>query len=233
MPEGEYQAKPDCPVCKGAGFVHPRLTSGDPDYSRVIPCPGKDCKAASIHEFRQGEVFIRRQGVTSPQQTFDNFKMVPGVKLAFKYARELAEGLSKFVWLLIYGECGNGKTHLLNAIALISIERRVDTKMISAADLLSLLRAGIADHTIDETMQGLKDIPLLLIDDLGVEYGSDWEMGKLDELLTYRYAYAKATVITTNLDITQLPPRIRSRFEDQIISRAVHNAAPDFRASRQ
>jgi len=31
-------ADPDCPICKGAGFIHPRKTSGKPDFSRVIPC---------------------------------------------------------------------------------------------------------------------------------------------------------------------------------------------------
>ena len=28
----------DCSVCQGAGFVHPLLPTGKPDFSRVIPC---------------------------------------------------------------------------------------------------------------------------------------------------------------------------------------------------
>src|SRR5450759_1429430 len=28
----------NCPICKGGGFVHPRLPSGKPDYSRVVSC---------------------------------------------------------------------------------------------------------------------------------------------------------------------------------------------------
>ncbi len=28
----------NCPICKGGGFVHPRLSSGKPDYSRVVNC---------------------------------------------------------------------------------------------------------------------------------------------------------------------------------------------------
>src|SRR4030042_38860 len=27
-----------CPICKGAGFIHPLSTSGQPDFSRVVPC---------------------------------------------------------------------------------------------------------------------------------------------------------------------------------------------------
>src|SRR4030042_2568713 len=27
-----------CPICEGAGFVHPLSASGRPDFSRVVPC---------------------------------------------------------------------------------------------------------------------------------------------------------------------------------------------------
>ena len=28
----------DCPICRGAGFVHPVLDSGEADFSRVVAC---------------------------------------------------------------------------------------------------------------------------------------------------------------------------------------------------
>jgi len=28
----------DCPICKGARFVHPLLPDGGPDYSRLVAC---------------------------------------------------------------------------------------------------------------------------------------------------------------------------------------------------
>jgi len=33
--KGKQEADPDslCPACKGAGFVHPSLASGEPDFS--------------------------------------------------------------------------------------------------------------------------------------------------------------------------------------------------------
>src|ERR1035437_1607199 len=40
----------NCPVCKGGGFVHPRLPSGKPDYSRAVSCHCIKAAQARAHE---------------------------------------------------------------------------------------------------------------------------------------------------------------------------------------
>lgn len=101
--------------------------------------------------------------------------------------------------------------------------------MILAADLFSLLREAIRDNRTDEMLRKLKGIFFLAIDDYGVEYGSEWEMAKFDELMTSRFAAAKPTVIVTNRDVSELSERLRSRFTDRLMAQAVHNSAPDYR----
>ena len=66
----------------------------------------------------------------------------------------------------------------------------------------------------------------------GVEYGSDWEMAKFDELMTSRFATAKPTILITNKELTELPERIQSRFKDKVMARAIHNSASDYRQRR-
>jgi hypothetical protein len=41
-------------VCKGGGFVHPRLLSGQPDYSRVVACR---CVKAAREKEQEGRLF--------------------------------------------------------------------------------------------------------------------------------------------------------------------------------
>lgn len=217
-----------CSVCKGAGFVHP-LREGSTNYSRVIPCPAPNCLLESIRAYKRGEPFARIQGVTEPRQTFDTFEPIPGTENALKYAKALAQGGSEFIWLLIYGGVGNGKTHLCNAIANQALSRGIDAHIASVADLFSQLRSSMDDHATDKLMQELKQTFLLILDDLGVEYGTDWEKSKFDELMTSRFANARPTVLTTNKDITDLPLRIRSRFEDKRLSRIAYNSAADYR----
>jgi len=225
---GPVVANPDCPVCKGAGVVHPRNLDGTPDYSRTIPCPEPGCLGDSTRDYKGGESFARQSGVQTPSQTFDNFKMVKGVEKAFRYASELANGEAKFVWLLIYGGVGNGKTHLCNAIARESVKRG-GMMMVNSADMFAQIKSAINDNTSEEVTRKFKNVLMLIIDDWGVEYGSEWEKEKFDEIMTSRYATAKPTVVTTNKDIQDLPERIKSRFQDKRISRTAFNAAGDFR----
>ena len=145
----------------------------------------------------------------------------------------MALGSASFIWLLIYGQTGNGKTHLCNAIVREVRDRGLDVRMILAADLFSLLREAMSNHQTDTLLRKFKDIFFLAIDDYGVEYGSDWELAKFDELMTSRFATAKPTVLITNKELTELPGRIQSRFKDKVMARAVHNSASDFRSVRK
>ncbi len=228
-----YQPNRDCFLCNGYGYVHPTGDSERVRYDKSIPCPGSGCLLEAIRAYKGGSPFAKAHGVTAPEQTFDTFKPVRGTASALKFAKQLAEGDSSFVWLLIYGGVGNGKTHLCNAVAKTCLERGLDVRMTSAADMFSGIRLGIEQHKAEQVIKDFKDMFVLVIDDLGVEYGTDWEAAKFDEIMTSRYATAKPTVVTTNNDISQMPPRIRSRFEDRKQSRISQNTGADYRKERR
>lgn len=200
--------------------MHPEY-GGQAAFDKVIPCPASGCLLDSI---RGKQVFL---------QTFENFNPLPGTEKAFKAARALAYGEAKFIWLLIYGRPGCGKTHISNAIITVVRGRGLDVKMILAADLFSMLRTAMETHQTDNLLRRFKDIFFLAIDDYGVEYGSDWESAKFDELMTSRYATGKPTVLITNKELSDLPPRIQSRFQEAAIARAVLNSAPDYRVANR
>ena len=217
-----YHPNPNCPACKGAGFVHPRRGE-QIVHAEEIPCSAPGCLQENIRRSITGETVT---------QTFDTFAPVPGTEKALKAARALASGKAEFIWLLIYGRPGNGKTHICNAIVRAVRDRDVDVRTVLAADLFSLLREAIKDNKADQMLRRFKDIQFLAIDDYGVEYGSDWEQAKMDELITSRYMNALPTVLITNKDLSELPERLRSRFNDKVVSRIIHNTAPDYRTRR-
>jgi len=215
-----FRPKKDCEACAGAGFLY--IQSGT--KSRLVPCRAAGCLADSVKQSLRGE---------APYQTFDNFKHVRGTEQSLRNARELASGKGEFKWLLIYGSTGNGKTHLCNAITNEMRDRGIDVRLILAGDLFSMLREGIKDNRTEDLLRRLKEVQFLAVDDYGVEYSSDWELAKFDEIMTARYAAGRETVVITNKDISDLPPRIRSRFEDGRMSRFCHNDAPDYRQTRK
>lgn len=228
-----YKPLFNCPECKGAGFVHPHKPDGSVSYSLFIPCNHPGCYVDNFRAYLRGEM-VQQSGVTNLQQTFENFdKNVPGVKKACIAAEKMAEGLGDFIWLIIYGGVGNGKTHLLKAIASRVIDRGISIKMIMMAELLSELRMAIDTKQTDYKMKELKEVPYLLIDELGLEYGTDWEKEKIEELLASRWNNGRFTVVATNRDIEELPPRLKSRFQDRHLSRWVRNEAEDYRLKRR
>jgi len=232
--EKEWEGVPykplfNCPQCKGGGFVYPRNPDGSGDYKRVTPCNHPGCLGDNTRTYHRGEM-VQQSGVVGLTQTFETFNAeVPGVRKAYKAAWKIAEGEGDFIWLILYGGVGNGKTHLLNAIANRVMERGTSVKLIMMAELLADLRMAIEDKQADFKMKVLKEVPYLLIDELGLEYGTEWEKEKIEELLAARWNNGRFTVVATNRDIEELPPRLKSRFRDRHLSKCVLNEAGDYR----
>jgi DNA replication protein DnaC len=74
---------------------------------------------------------------------------------------------------------------------------------------------------------------LLILDDLGAENPSPWAKEKLFQLLNQRYTHGMPTVITTNVDLEQFDPRVRSRLLDQTLTHHIQITAPDYRTPGQ
>jgi DNA replication protein DnaC len=219
--EEETRASPDCPICKGAGIVHPRLPSGEPDYSRVVPCR---CTKGELDSDRR----IRLQQYSNlgslTHFTFDN--MEPQGKSgnprsqaqfshAYQAAREFAaepEG-----WLVLSGPSGSGKTHLAAAIVNERISRGYPAFYITAPDLLDHLRASFSPDSevpYDEFFDQVRNAPLLVLDDLGAQASTPWAKEKLDQLLTSRFNSELPTVIVTIAPVEQLAERLYTRLTD-------------------
>lgn len=215
-------------MCNGLGWVHPLDSLGNISYANVNHCTENGCMADSYRAYRNGTPFIRSRGVIQ-NRTFDDFVKRKGTEEAFKHSKALANGDAPFIWLLIYGGTGNGKTHLCYAITQRLLERGVEAEMIASAELFSKIRQGIESHTSDEAMQHYKDVYALILDDWGVGYGTDFERARFDEIMASRYENYRVTVLTTNKDITEIPERVASRFQDKARAKVCWNKADDYR----
>lgn len=213
--------------------MHPLGQNGKPDYSQSIPCEHLGCYRDQAIAHKTG-IMVENSGVIERKQSFDNFDIsVLGTKKAYEAAERIAEEKCKFNWVIIYGGVGNGKTHLLNAIANRVMGRGEPVRLVMMAELLADLRMAIETHQVDFKMKELKEIPYLLIDEYGLEFDSAWESEKIEELLAARWNRGLRTVVVTNKDIGELPPRLKSRFLDRNLSRAVLNEAGDYRQTRR
>lgn len=135
-------------------------------------------------------------------------------------------------WLVLQGGYGCGKTHLAAAIAnaQASLQRRA--MFVPVPDLLDHLRSTYAPDsrvTYDQLFEAVRTTPLLILDDLGTQTTTAWAEEKLYQLFNYRYNARLPTVVTTNLALDDLDPRVASRLSDRALSQIVEITAPDFR----
>ncbi len=210
-----------------------------PDFGRLVPCR---CRRAQLAEERR-ESLRQLSNLTGllAQKTFANF--VPdgfgltvnqreNLRRAFELAREFAENPDG--WLALIGGYGCGKTHLAAALANRCIEKGQVALLVFVPDLLDHLRATFGPDSVtsyDQRFEEVRNTPLLILDDLGVQNTTPWAAEKLHQIFNHRYNAQLPTVITTNRRLEELDPRLRSRLSDPELCRSYVILAPDFRAS--
>ncbi len=125
-------------------------------------------------------------------------------------------------WLVLGGPSGCGKTHLGAAIVNERINQHCPAFHISVPDLLDRLRKSFsADSEVpyDEFFEQVRNTPLLVLDDLGVQSGTAWAREKLDQLLTSRFNAELPTVVILITPLEQLDERLRTRLTDERLCR--------------
>ena len=97
------------------------------------------------------------------------------------------------------------------------IEKNYSVVYGSVPDLLRKIENAHFNKTEDdaEVMNTLKECDLLLLDDLGAEFESQFYVSCLYELINTRLNYGRPTIVNTNLTGTEL----KKRYSDRIVSR--------------
>ncbi len=117
--------------------------------------------------------------------------------------------------MLMIGATGLGKTHLSLAVANAVIERGYSAIYGSVPELLRMMDNEQFRRAEGDTMSLLLGCELLILDDLGAETKSEYNIARLYEIINARVNRGIPMIISTNLN----PQQINERYQDRIWSR--------------
>ena len=124
--------------------------------------------------------------------------------------KEVILWLNKFInnpvgkGLYLTGNFGCGKTYLIAATFNELAKKNIKSSIVFWPEFLRNLKTSF-NEDYDEKMEYIKNVPLLLIDDLGAEVITPWARDEiLCPILQYRMDNNLTTFITSNLTITNL-----------------------------
>ena len=139
------------------------------------------------------------------------------VAVVREYAEKLPVHLAKGEGLVLRGPVGTLKTTLAVAVLQYCLhlgERALFLTMPSLIDSIFSAKAVSPEDWLRFESR-LRQVPLLVLDDLGAEWGSSYVTSKIDAIFSERYNRRKSTIVTTNL----AGQALRSRYPDRIIDR--------------
>ena len=137
----------------------------------------------------------------------------------YKYCRSYAMNFTpQSESILMKGATGLGKTHLSLAIANEVIRRGYGVIYVSAPALLSQLEKEYFSRSplSNGTTEMLNDCDLLIIDDLGTEFRTQFSAAQIYNIFNARILCHKPVIINTNLTMTELEKAYSERFVSRI-----------------
>ena len=209
---------------------------GHPDFGKLQMCT---CRNRDVAEQVRERLFSMSHLDELRDLTFESFEprgrkglgdlQATSIEMAFNQARVYAQSLNG--WLLLEGAYGCGKTHLAAAIANFAVSMGVPTLFLTVPDLLDMLRFayGAEDTTFEQRFDEIRNAKLLILDDFGTQNATGWAQEKLFQIINYRYINKLPLVVTTNLSLSEIEGRIRSRLQDPELVSDVRINAPDYR----
>ena len=172
-----------------------------PMEGRLLPHPCRceqerlDREAAEqeAHRHRQAVADLKRRGFTDPAMkdwTFanDNGKC-PQMKHARFYVENWPTMQAENIGYLLWGGVGTGKSYFAGCIANALMEQEVAVRMTNFALILNDLTASFEGR--NDYITRLCRAPLLILDDFGMERGTEYGLEQVYNVIDSRYRHRR------------------------------------------
>lgn len=202
-----------CHTPKQALLKLPALTGTDEAKPFPINCACEQERIEQIEAKRKAEQFkinleVRweRDGFHDGSYLNPTFSDDDGANpkltaVCKKYVDSWPDMLENGMGLLLYGGVGSGKTFLAGCVCNALIEKQVTVCATSFPRILNTLQNSMERQT---ALDRLSRYQCVLLDDFGVERGTEYATEQVFSVVDARYRAKRPTIVTTNLSLKEL-----------------------------
>lgn len=186
-----------------------------------IPVPCFKCARIALTEQALGDALIPKRYLSKTLDSFEQKtdEQKSSLKVIKEFADNLEDSLKSGRCLILCGTPGTGKTHLACGLAREVILSGRTAMFTTVQKLIRKVRASWGTKEEQETLSAFVDIDLLIIDEIGVQAGSESEKNILFDIINSRYEDERSTIIITNCDL----PGLRHYLGERIVDRFREN----------
>ena len=156
-------------------------------------------------------------------RTLDNYQatteaQIKALNICRRYVDRFDDVLKRGSCLIMSGLPGTGKSHLAGGILQAILPRHVGV-YVTMMDLIRMLRntwRKDSDESETDVLARLAGVSLLVIDEVGVQYGTDSERTLFFDVMDRRYRDCMPTILMTNQGMADLRVTIGDRVYDRL-----------------
>ena len=199
-----------CHTPKEAFFAKGIVLMGKNKHPTECTCQHaeREKQEAIISQQRHTDIVqrLKTSGFSDPAMlnwTFENDNgRSPQMHHAHRYVEQWQTMRSENLGLLLWGSVGTGKSFLAGCIANALMEQEVPVRMTNFARILNDLNNSFSGR--NEVVDKLCRYPLLIIDDFGMERGTEYALEQIYNIVDSRYLSRKLLIVTTNLTLDEI-----------------------------
>ncbi|MBU2754945.1 ATP-binding protein [Acidithiobacillus sp. CV18-2] len=191
------------------------------DYGRQLVRDQMAARQRAQRESMMSSAAIPRRFLTRTLQNFVTHTAAQEHVLAVarKYVLEFLDPELRGRSLIFCGGVGTGKTHLAVGIARELMAMNLTVTFNTAMDAIRTVRETYRKEspvTEREVIRRFAQPDLVILDEIGTQFGTDAEKVTLFDLLNARYNAEKSTILISNLKIQEVEQYIGERMFDRL-----------------
>ncbi len=179
------------------GYLRPTLLHSE--------CP--KCAAERAHKQRFSRMAIPKRYADC---TINGFKAETEEQRRVKaylidFCKAIKDRIAHGDSLIFSGGCGNGKSHLACAVAKVAMDAGFSCQFVTLSHLMAEIHETWTDRRRETELEVIKryaDLDLLIIDEVGAQYGTAAEVKSLFDVLGERYGEMRSTILISNAPLS-------------------------------